>query len=197
LSTPANIIASFFENRFQSDIEKVKHDSHLILAYDGVLNPETITKIEGEIEQAVVDLTIPKSPLKRIFFICVESLQNMLIHGHKDQFGFQYNYFILSKKENIVTIISANLVNKSAIPKLQNDISIINNFPDQASLKAYYMEHLEKNEISEKGGAGLGFITIGVKSGNRLNVSFSDINETHALFHLYATVNVAAKESKD
>lgn len=190
---PANIITTFFDDQFQNEIEHVKNESNLILAYDGVLNPETITKIEGEIEAAVASLNIPKGPLKKIFFICVESLQNMLIHGHKDGNGFQYNYFILHKKDSLVNIISANLVNKSAIPKLEKDIAIINGFPDQASLKAHYMEHLEKNEISEKGGAGLGFITIGIKSGNRLNASFKTINDQYALFYLHACVNIETK----
>lgn len=194
MSAPLNIIADFFDTHFQNEIEQVKSQGDLILAYDGVLNPETITKIESEIEQSVESLNIPKSPLKKIFFICVEALQNMLIHGHRDSNGFQYNYFILYRKGDVMNIISANLVQKSSIAKLETDISVINNFPDSSSLKAYYMEHLEKNEISEKGGAGLGFITIGIKSGNRLNTNFISINDTFSLFHLHSSVNINAKD---
>ncbi len=195
MSQPTNIITNFFDAQFQDEIEQVKTQGKLILAYDGVLNPETITKIEGEIEQAVASLKIPKGPLKKVFFICVEALQNMLIHGFKDENGFQYNYFILYQAGDIINIVSANLIYKTAILKLEKDISVINNFQDAAELKAYYMEHLEKNEISEKGGAGLGFITIGVKSGNRLIARFTDISNTHyALFHLNASVSIKGKE---
>ncbi len=196
MNTSLNIITDFFDTHFQNEIERIKSNSNLILAYDGVLNPETITKIESEIEQAVASLSIPKSPLKKIFFICVEALQNMLIHGHKDGNGFQYNYFILYKTDNIVNIISANLVSTPAVAKLEKDIAVINEFPSQAALKAYYMEHLEKNEISEKGGAGLGFITIGIKSGNRLKTLFTPINKDYSLFHLHSCVNIEGKEKE-
>ena len=44
--------------------------------------------------------------------------------------------------------------------------------------------------MSEKGGAGLGFITIGMKSGNKLKVDFKKINDQFSLFTLTSSVNL-------
>ena len=66
----------------------------------------------------------------------------------------------------------------------------INEFEDAAALKQYYMEHLENNQLSEKGGAGLGFITIAMKSGNKLTYEFNKINDETALFMLTSTVSL-------
>ena len=64
----------------------------------------------------------------------------------------------------------------------------INQFEDPASLKEYYMQHLENNQLSDKGGAGLGFITIAMKSGNKLAYEFDKIDEETSLFLLTSTV---------
>ncbi len=89
-----------------------------------------------------------------------------------------------------VKIITANLIANAAIEKLTKHIEKINSFENPADLKTYYLEHLETNELSEKGGAGLGFITIGMKSGNKLRTEFEKINEERSLFLLEVTINL-------
>jgi hypothetical protein len=190
LSAIVNKESEFFDIHFTDSIKDFNESSELIIAYDGVLNTETISKLETEIEQKIIELNVPKASLKKIFFICVESLQNMLIHGHYDQNNNQHNYFLVYKKANQILIQTANLISNAAIPKVDSDLIKINAFNDPADLKAYYINHLEKNELSEKGGAGLGFITIAMKSGNKLNYSFHQISELHSLFKLEAAVNI-------
>lgn len=171
-------------------MDSLKNGSEVLLAYDGVLNVDTISRLESEVESKVTALAIPKGPLKKIFFISVEALQNMLIHGGRDAMGHQHNYFILSKNQAKVEIVTANLVTNSSIEKLKADVERLNSFTDPADLKNYYMEHLEKNEISDKGGAGLGFITIAMKSGNKLGFEFDKISDSLSLFMLKSTVNL-------
>ncbi len=181
---------AFFKNHFLKVIDSLKNGNEVLLAYDGVLNVDTISRLETEVEGKVTALAIPKGPLKKIFFISVEALQNMLIHGGKDEAGHQHNYFILSKNPSKVEIVTANLVPNSTIERLKGDIERLNSFNDPAELKGYYMEHLEKNEISDKGGAGLGFITIAMKSGNKLGYEFDKISDSLSLFMLKSTVNL-------
>lgn len=181
---------TFFKNHFLKTLDGLKSGSNILIAYDGVLNNDTISRLENEVEGKVSELSIAKGPLKKIFFISVESLQNMLIHGGKDHKGNQHNYFILSKTTTKTEIITANLVSNIAVNKLKQDIEKLNSFNDPVELKNYYMEHLEKNEISDKGGAGLGFITIAMKSGNKLGYSFDKINDTYSLFLLRSAVNI-------
>ena len=181
--------AEFFDQHFSKQVEHVNGIGHLILAYDGVLNSETISKLETEIESLIIDKALPKTVVKKVFFISIESLQNMFIHGHKDDNGAKHNFFILYMVDKAVKILAANLVNNSAIEGLQKDINTINNFDDPAALKAFYLEHLEKNELSDKGGAGLGFITIGMKSGNKLVIKFEEINDKRSMFLMEVTIN--------
>jgi hypothetical protein len=190
LNTTLNKDAEFFDLHFSNNVEKVNSQGEMILAYDGVLNPETISRLEAEIESRIIDKKLPKAVVKKVFFICIESLQNMFIHGFKDDNGAKHNFFILYITNKAVKMIGANLIANQAIPKLNNHINKINSFTDPAELKNYYLEHLESNELSEKGGAGLGFITIGMKSGNKLNIQFEKINETRSMFLMEVAINI-------
>lgn len=189
MDVKVNKDAEFFDLHFSKQVERVNSIGQLILAYDGVLNSETISKLETEIESMIMDKALPKTVVKKVFFISIESLQNMFIHGHKDDNGAKHNFFILYITGKTVKILAANLVYNDTIDKLKKDIATINNFEDPAALKAYYLEHLEKNELSDKGGAGLGFITIGMKSGNKLDIQFEQINEKRSMFLMEVTIN--------
>lgn len=190
MSTAVNKDAEFFDLHFSKQVENVNRIGILILAYDGVLNSETIAKLETEIESKIVEKSLPKMVIKKVFFICIESLQNMFIHGHKDDNGAKHNFFILYMTDKAVKIITANLISNTAIEKLQKHVDKINSFAEPAELKTYYLEHLENNELSDKGGAGLGFITIGMKSGNQLGVQFEQINDVRSLFLMEVTINI-------
>jgi hypothetical protein len=190
VSSFSNSEKEFVHNEYEQKLSLFKEDKTVLVSHYGLLSQEVISKIESEVENVVTYLEIPKGPLKKIFFISVETLQNMLIHGQKNSEGDQPNFFIVSKNGVKIDIISANLVTNVSIPHLEKQIEIINSFEDEKALKAYYLEHLENNQLSDKGGAGLGFITIGMKSGNKLKVEFKKINDQLSLFVLNSSISI-------
>ena len=191
MSTNDNIEKQFVQQEFEKLLEDYQKNETVVVSHIGELSQSVISSIEEKVENQVTELEVAKGPLKKIFFISVETLQNMLIHGHKNNQGEQHNFFILSKNGVKMNIVSANLVANNSIPNLEKQIETINAFDDEKALKAYYLEHLENNTISEKGGAGLGFITIGMKSGNKLKFDFKKINDDFSLFTLTSSVNLS------
>ena len=182
-------IETFFAGKFGTLINSSSPSEKVLVSFNGVLSQEQVAKLESEVETKINEEGIPKGPLKKIFFISVETLQNMLIHGNRDEAGKQYNFFILVKNGVKTSITSANLVQNKNIEGLESQISKINSFEEPAGLKQYYMEHLENNQLSAKGGAGLGFITIAMKSGNKLKYGFDKISDEASLFWLTSTVS--------
>jgi hypothetical protein len=59
---------------------------------------------------------------------------------------------------------------------------------NDTDLKKQYMDVLSNGELSAKGGAGLGFLTIALKSGNNMDFEFLDLNKEYSLFSLQSKV---------
>ncbi len=190
MSLISNTESEFFGLQFANHLQSVQQSGELLLAHNESLNTESISKLESEIESKILEKNIPKQAVKKTFFISVESLQNQLIHGQKDDSGTQHNFFILAQTDHSINIITANLISNLAVDKLKGQLNKINSFEDAASLKAYYLEHLENNELSEKGGAGLGFITMAMKSGNKIKAVFENINEKYSFFLSEVKINL-------
>ncbi|MES2131934.1 MAG: SiaB family protein kinase [Bacteroidota bacterium] len=190
MSADLNNEKEFVKEQYEHLLKQYGQEQAVLLSHHGELSQSVISNLEETVESKVAELEIAKGPLKKIFFISVETLQNMLIHGHKNNQGHQHNFFILTKNGVKMNVVSANLIANSAIPALEKQIDTINSFDDEKALKAYYLEHLENNTMSDKGGAGLGFITIGMKSGNKLKVDFQKINDQFSLFTLTSTVSL-------
>jgi hypothetical protein len=180
----------FVQKEYEQLLQAFQQKDTVLVAHFGELSQSVISTLESNVEEKVASLEIPKGPLKKIFFISVETLQNMLIHGHKNGDGHQHNFFMLIKNGVKMNVVSANLVSNAAVPAIEKQINVINSFDDEKALKAFYIEHLENNTMSDKGGAGLGFITIGMKSGNKLKVDFQKINDQFSLFTLTSTVSL-------
>ncbi len=180
----------FVFQQYQKLLNQYQKDETILVSHYGELSQSVISSLEESVEEKVVSMQVSKGPLKKIFFISVETLQNVLIHGEKNSQGEQHNFFILLNNGSVINVISANLISNSSIPSLEKQISVINSFDDEKGLKSYYLEHLQNNTLSEKGGAGLGFITIGMKSGNKLKADFQKINDQFSLFTLTSSVSL-------
>ena len=180
----------FVQAEYEQVLSIHQKDELLLVSHYGPLSQTVISELENAIESKITTLDLAKASVKKIFFISVETLQNMLLHGKRNGKGEQHNFFILSKNGSLIDVISSNLVSNSSISVIQKQITDINEFDDEKELKAHYLEHLENNSISEKGGAGLGFITIGMKSGNKLKMEFKKINDHYSLFTLISSINI-------
>lgn len=177
----------FFREKFENILEFFsKKGYEFILAYDGVINQNTISKLESEVEEKILQYNYSKSIIKKVFFITVELLQNLFIHGAEDHTHTKHNFIIIARNDQEIIILTANLIENKNVEKVKNIFDTINSFKSYEELKRYYMERLENNDMSDKGGAGLGFITIGLKTQPPLNYKFEKINDTFSYFELSA-----------
>ena len=53
---------------------------------------------------------------------------------------------------------------------------------DKDGLKMLYKQQIKEGRLSNKGGAGLGFIDIAKKTGNKLYYNFLSINDEYSFF---------------
>lgn len=162
-------------------------DRKVIVSHIGELDQDKVNTISTLVETQMEYLGVSKSAIKKIFNIVIETLQNICIHGEKDNNGYQMTYFIIGKYQNEFTIFSGNIVNNNAAEKLNKRLNAIKSLSD-SDLKRQYMDVLSNGELSAKGGAGLGFLTIALKSNNNIDFDFEMLNKEYSLFSIQSKV---------
>jgi hypothetical protein len=159
----------------------------IILSYVGELDQNKVNTISSMVESQMINAGINKSIVKKTFNIIIEILQNICLHGEKDNNGYQMTYFIIGKTENKFLIYSGNIVSNEIVDKLKTRINGIKSL-NEVDLKQRYLEVLSNGELSAKGGAGLGFLTIALKTHNNIDFNFEILNKEYSLFSLQSSV---------
>lgn len=179
---------------FAYDVFKILESDDLSYFYRGSFS-QVIT--EGLISLTETNLNKTEEPTKikkKVYFIMVESLQNIIKHqDKKDEEGHEIHpsLFIIQRNGPKYFITTGNVINSENISPLKKKLEKINSLATD-ELKRYYLEVLEGGQLSEKGGAGLGLIDIAKKSGNKLNFDFSTLDNNLSYFYLQTSIRSQA-----
>lgn len=160
----------------------------IVVSHFGEFSQDLVNSISNGVEEAMIVAEDKKGTVKRMFSILVEGLQNIRLHGEKDEDGNQASFLIIAQDEDAYLVTLANLVLSTNKPVIEERLAEINSF-DEKQVKSLYMEVLTNGIISNKGGAGLGFITMAMKSKNKLNFSIEPINDNLACFCIELKIN--------
>ena len=167
---------------------------NLILVYQGDFTQESTKSILAMAERNL-DSSGEESSIKRkVFNVMVEALQNIVKHSDElvdGQIRSHAAIFLIGKEKNRYSIMSGNPIRKNNIDKLKKALEHINGL-DKEGLKELYKEIIKNTTISEKGGAGLGFVDMARKSGEKIEYSFPELNAEYAFFCL--KVNLAREQ---
>ena len=176
---------------FIYDLHRTMMSQNLILVYQGDFTQES-TKYILAMAERNLDSSGEESSIKRkVFNVMVEALQNIVKHSDElvdGQIRSHAAIFIIGKEKNRYSIMSGNPIRKSNIDRLKQALEHINGL-DKDGLKELYKEIIKNTTISEKGGAGLGFVDMARKSGDKIEYSFPELNAEYSFFCL--KVNVA------
>lgn len=168
------------------DLHKTMLDNHLILVYEGEFNQE-ITKSVLAMAERNMDSTGEESAVKRkVFNVMVECLQNIVKHADEVA-NNQSAVFMVGRSNDKYIVISGNPIMNGNIDQLKSKIDEIN-LLDKDGLKELYKSIIKNTEISDKGGAGLGFVDMARKSGNKLDYNFVDIGDDTSFFCLKSSI---------
>jgi len=160
----------------------------IVVSHFGEFSQDLVNSISNGVEETMIEAGDKKGTVKRMFSILVEGLQNIRLHGEKDGDGNQASFLIIAQDESEYLVTLANLVFNSNRETILERLEEINSY-DEKEVKALYMEVLTNGIISNKGGAGLGFITMAMKSKNKLNFSVQEIDDSLSCFSLEIKIN--------
>lgn len=172
------------------ELHKTLSEQNIILVYEGEFSQE-ITKSVLSMAEKNMDTTNEEVNVKKkVFNVMVECLQN--ICKHSEEFGadnddFNTAIFMIGKEHETYKITSGNVIYNNKVEGLKAKLEKINSL-DKEGLKEYYKNTLSNSELSDKGGAGLGFIDMARKSGQKLAFEFVKIDEQISFFSLQSTI---------
>jgi hypothetical protein len=179
---------------FIYDLHRTMMSQNLILVYQGDFTQESTKSILAMAERNL-DSSGEESSIKRkVFNVMVEALQNIVKHSDElvdGQIRSHAAIFLIGKEPNRYSIMSGNPIRKQNIEKLKTALEHINAL-DKDGLKELYKEIIKNTTISEKGGAGLGFVDMARKSGEKIEYFFPELNAEYSFFCL--KVNVAREQ---
>ncbi len=166
--------------------------NNINLAYEGEMTHQITKAFTSLTESSMVKEEDDNAVQKKVFHVMVECLQNISKHAgnrnniitSKDGRGI----FMISKGESEYNVTTGNIISNDKIPKLRQMLENINSL-DKMGLKKLYKQQMREGRLSEKGGAGLGFIDIARKTGQKLIYSFLAINEERSFFVLTSTIS--------
>lgn len=183
-------IKEFLE--FVHSFYKSMSEHKVQLVYEGEITHQ-ITKAFTSLTETNMQLDEEAhSTQKKVFHVMVECLQNVGKHadcldsleGAKDGRGI----FLVCKNDEEYTITTGNVVVTEKLNEMTVVLDKINSL-DKDGLKQLYKQQIKEGRLSNKGGAGLGFIDIAKKTGNKLYYNFLTINEEYSFFVLTSTIS--------
>jgi len=171
------------------ELHNIMQKNKLNYVYRGVFTTDITRKILALVESNLIHKEESKVIKRKIFNLMVEGLQNITRHQADDKNKTSNNYgvFALKKESCKYFLTTGNLVENEMITELSKKIDIVNRL-DKEGLKQYYRNILKHGEISDKGGAGLGFIDMARKSGNKLIYSFEKVDDKFSYFYLHLEI---------
>ncbi len=121
---------------------------------------------------------------RRISFIMVECFQNVVRHGKNpgEEKEKSEGLFAARLLGDANYVSSINMIDVDEVEKLREKLNQLNSI-EKDKLKALYLEVLNNEELSAKGGAGLGLIQLARKAGQPISYDFENLNEQLANFY--------------
>ena len=153
----------------------------------GVLCDDTIHSFAIEIEKKLLNLGFNNTVVKRTFLVVIEGMQNIIRHGYRTNDEL-YGGCLVVESSGFIEIMYLNLLPNAEKAHLVAMMEEVNNCSYDV-LKEKYLDNLSNSDFSDKNGAGLGIMTMRLKTGRVLNSIFEPLDSDWLGFALICSVD--------
>lgn len=158
-------------------------------AYSGLFSRAVTDDLVAQLDNALTTSSLSTRIKKKAFNISIEVLQNLYhyLESKTKEGHLGEGAIAVAELNDRVEISSGNYLPVGEINSLKSRISMVNSLSEE-ELSELYRGVLEIGGITAKGGAGLGFIDMKKKSGNKLEYSFTEVGDEYSLYILKITI---------
>jgi hypothetical protein len=162
-----------------------------IINFEGSISFETMELLLNQLKSARQFSALRKPVRKRVYGTVVETIDNIFKYATP----FKGKDLVLRRPPRIQVkeingkfIVSAgNLIRNDQINGLKVKLNRVNGMDDHA-LKMLYEEVINKEATDEDSGAGLGLITLAMRTDNDIQYQFEPVGSGHAYFTMQITI---------
>lgn len=181
------------------DMTKSIDEDFIEYVYRGVFSEDITLNILNLTEAKFVNDDDAYKKQKRISYLLIESLQNVIRHGDvpKDDRLNKESLLVIQKTKVSIYITTGNIIKNENIKKLNNYLTEIKN-SSKKELTEKYNKILLDGIITEKGGGGLGILTMIRRAEGRFKYDFKKINDAYSYYYyqIQITLNPNFKEKE-
>lgn len=166
-------------------------EQEIVLVYEGEVNQSITKAFTSMTEKNMEESEEQTKTAKRVYHVMVECLQNIFKHTDDVETG-QANMpgsgiFLVTATKGSYIVTTGNIISNDRIPATKGMIDEFNSL-DESEIKQRYKTLMKESRLSEKAGAGLGFIDIIKKTKNPLEYHFEPVNERASFFIQKSTI---------
>jgi SiaC family regulatory phosphoprotein/Family of unknown function (DUF6272) len=160
------------------------------LEYKGPVTYRIIDQILKDLKKSDGYRSLHKTTAKRVYAILVELLENIEKHSLCKSYKSLNTPCSISSEESGDKIIvrAGNPVSQEKKSILEAQLDLINNL-DQVSLVSLYEDKINRKTKKYTNNAGLGFLLVRLKSGNKIDFSFTEVKENVWYFRVNIQIN--------
>jgi hypothetical protein len=178
------------------------YDTNIILMYKGEVTFDLVTSIIETLDGRISEMESNRVIRKKFYGAATECIQNLYHHMDEvaeeseqiDAYDAKSGLLLVTVRKKFYNIMTGNFIPNNKISVIQSKLDNINGL-DKAGLKKLYKEILYNGEFSDKGTAGLGFVEIARKTGQKLSYEFHEVNNEYSYFTFQ--IRVSRENLKD
>lgn len=161
-----------------------------LIVLNGQMNQETVVSAIQLVERNLNTRNYKKGFVNRMKVICIEILQNII--KHQCVYSNYLPYFILNESNRQLNFYAGNVITIEEKEFLSSRLKFYKeiNFD---KLKEIYIEKYSNTILTNEGNAGLGLLTIAIKSKQNIKYDFVKINERFYHFNIELLIDFELK----
>lgn len=172
--------------------------SETIIEFRGSISFETIERLLDQLRSAKEFREMKKPARKKLYSVFVESVDNIYKYATPGDAGSESgtrrgipkkpSAISVKKRDDQYMITAGNLVLNDDVEELKFKLDRVRQL-DRENLKTLYEDIINREPGEEDKGAGLGLVTMALKTEQKIGYSFTAVDRNHSFFELHITIN--------
>jgi len=164
----------------------------ILIQYSGSISYDTMEMLLQQLRATIEFQQMKKPARKRLYSTFVESIDNIFkyaaSHTSDNHHTKKEPMVSVMKQGDHFAVVSGNLVMNDDIEDLRFKLDRVNQLDNEA-LKSLYEDVINLESGEDDKGAGLGLITMALRTEDGIGYSFTSLDVDHSFFKMQIIIN--------